>query len=275
MRHAIILIIMLTIVARSGFAQPDFDNSEKCFAWKVKQVDEFIERFNNERNTLIKQYVAKHNSGLILTRRKLLLSLFDQSKHWDLNDARQFIDDVDSPSRPCYLDFFDPNWCAKVNCKVDWHGHSEKVQLTLRVQKISDSRSKWVVTDADAVFLKQAMLSQKGISDTLKLVIPMPVDESAAFDPYCHVTRFMDLTLLSTDKKNIGNYFSLNNNPNPQEFIFFIHEIVEKRLLIISTDPFSIRYYFNNVKGWAFEVKEFNRQTTNSGWLISNLTKAG
>ena len=34
-----------------------------------------------------------------------------------------------------------------------------------------------------------------------------------------------------------------------------------------------VKFHFFQVKGWYFEISEFNRSGYNTGWLISNLVK--
>ena len=58
-------------------------NRERNFAFEVKQIDEFFERFNYEKKSLIISYVKLNYPGISINRESLINSLFNrQNKSW-------------------------------------------------------------------------------------------------------------------------------------------------------------------------------------------------
>ena len=63
-----------------------FQNAE--FAFEVKTIDEFIERFNNDQYTLIRQYMEEKFPKKKLTRLDLIRTLFNYDDPlWSKEDA--------------------------------------------------------------------------------------------------------------------------------------------------------------------------------------------
>ena len=269
LKYFISLLLLFKCV--SAFSQGISNEYESDFAWHIKQVDEFIERFNNNDKTLVKLYSKKHNPPIVLTRGKLLKSLFNASgKNWNVSDIVSFINEVNSKKKPTYIDFFDKGWCAKLNCTVDWKGKPEHALLTLKIKKFPDESSKWMITGVNAKFLKQQRLTDSLANHTLR-IMPAAKNHTTSLHPFSHATSFINITQVSKDRINIENYFEIPSVPESDELLTFVNEIVNNRLLIKGT--VSLSYEFYQVKGWTFEVRQYERQSQNSGWLISKLTR--
>lgn len=263
-KFRIFLAIVFYFSSYPLFAQNYEKEFETLFAWEVKQVDEFIERFNNMDNTLIRQYSKKVDPLKELDREKLIKSLFNaENKNWDFNDVSNFINQVNNETEPVLLNFYDNDWYAKVDCSVRWKGKAEKATLILKIDGRDNGSSKWVITGVQANFLQPAMSSAK-------IQIPASQDTTISLNPMSHATDFMNLDLVTKDKQNIANYFKPSAGNN-QLLAVFMNECLQNRLVIDKAN--SISYHFLQVDGWAFEIQQFNRQTKNSGWLINKLLK--
>jgi hypothetical protein len=57
----------------------------------------------------------------------------------------------------------------------------------------------------------------------------------------------------------------------PDYLSVFLYEIKKGNLKFKSVSD--VRFHFFQIKGWYFELSEFNRPGYNTGWLISNLVK--
>ncbi len=265
------ILLLLVCKCSISFSQANANEYETDFAWHVKQVDEFIERFNNKDETLIKLYAKKYNSSAVLTREVLLKSLFNaESKSWNIGDIKSFINQVNNKKRPVYINFFDNSWCAKLVCSVNWKGKPQTVLLTLKIKKLPDESSKWVITGAEAGFLKQQRLTDS-IANRPLTPVPVARDPKTSLHPFSHATRFMNIDLVSKDKINIENYYVKTVSEGTNDLPTFINEVVNNRLVV--KRAVSLNYKFYQISGWVFEVNEFDRQSRNSGWLISKLTK--
>ncbi len=98
------LIICVTTIILCGKTvcaqQIDFLSNDN-FAFKVKQIDEFIDRFNNAQSTLIKRYVREHYAVDSLSRASLIVSLFNQKDTtWNEANVRAFVEEVTRETFP-------------------------------------------------------------------------------------------------------------------------------------------------------------------------------
>ena len=79
----LLLLLSMTLHGQSINKGP-----ETNFAFKVKQIDEFINRFNHAPFTL----AVRQNPGL--THRANLYSLFNaEDKHWDMRLVKKFVEE--------------------------------------------------------------------------------------------------------------------------------------------------------------------------------------
>jgi hypothetical protein len=270
MRFRKILLFTLLLFPKLLSAQSYEKEYVTLFAWQVKQIDEFIERFNDNDSTLIRQYTRKTIPAVALTREKLIKSLFNaRQKNWNFQQIIQFIKQVDDKDHPEYLDFYQDKWQANVLCSITRNGIPGQVLLRLKIENTANGGSKWVIFDVDSSFLRQhrgaalkSLLSQP--------VLPGPVDNETFLSPVSHTTDFFNIDQVSSETKSIGNFLA----PSPQysrAFCLFINECIDHQLKIVKVN--SITYSFYQIKGWDIEIQQFNRDTRNSGWLISKLIK--
>ena len=90
---------------------------ETAFAYKVKQIDEFINRFNHSPYTLI----LRQNPHL--THRADLYTLFNQEEdNWDYALLEEFVEETLTLSGQRILDFYDSGWYAELNCTLFYQG---------------------------------------------------------------------------------------------------------------------------------------------------------
>jgi len=250
----------------SLFAQNYEKEFETQFVWEVKQINEFIERFNDSDTTLLKQYYQKRDTLEGMTRERLIKSLFNTQKtDWNFSEIQSFIRYADDKSNPKYLDFFNGDWYAKVGCSVTWKGRPEAVVLTMQIQKMPNNTYKWVVTNANAAFLRAAIAQHKG-----SFHMPSAIDSTRALNPMSHATDFMGIDQVSEDRINIADYFQ-DPDKCDAETQQFIQECLNRNLKILRAN--TVSYNFMQIKGWNIEIQQFNRADKNSGWLISKLTK--
>jgi hypothetical protein len=254
-------VSLLVLSSRLAFAQGYEKEYEKLYAWEVKQVDEFIERFNND-STLLHLYVKKHDPKTALTHEKLVKSLFNaEDKTWNFAEISSFIKTVNDKKQKLRLagsDFY-----ATLVCPVKYKRKPETVILTLCLVELPKGGSKWVVTGADAKFIEP---------DSLKQQIAPPAENAGGtgLQPMSHATNFMNIDLIAKDKKNISNYYVTAEKQNAA-LAQFIKECYAGN--IEEQSPTAVKYNVGQIKGWNMEIQQFDRQTQNSGWLISKLTK--
>lgn len=240
------------------------------FAWEVKQIDEFIERFNDADGTLIKEYNKEYQPKVALTREKLIKSLFNAAKpDWNYTEITNFIEQVTVGNSPLLLDFNGENWYANVDCSVLWKGKPKTVQCKLKIINLPDGSCKWVISDVSAKFLLPIDAVGKPLPVT-QPQMPKPVNKFESLNPMSHTNDFLNIDMVSENVKDISNYIEPSEHYSDMMSVF-IRQILNKNLKILQTN--SITYTFCQIEGWKIEVQQFNRPTKNSGWLISKLIK--
>jgi hypothetical protein len=260
------LLFALLLAAPVFLMAQDYDKEyQTVFVWEVKQIDEFIERFNNNDKTLIREYYKKNDPTMVFTREQMIKSLFNaDDKTWNFNELTNFIDQVNDKERPQYLSFFGNNWYARIKCAVIYKGKPKVITLILKVQNQSNGSSKWIITGADAAFLRLPEIKQH------LLKIPNPHDTTISLNPVSNATEFLNIDLVSRDRNNIKNYF-LNTENYKDDLSLVENEILNGHLTI--SKSITVTYDFKQIPGWEIIIEQYNRQTKNSGWLISKLIK--
>lgn len=232
-----------------------WDEETSNFLFQVKQIDEFIERFNHRESTLLSEEMRRANPDLRVSRLQMIQSLFNQADPgWDPIDVRRFLRQVSDSTRPAFLGFRDRDWYATLDCAVLHLGRPQVVQLTLQVQTQHDGAVKWVIVGARGDFL----------------ALPERTDSTTSLTPFSHGTDFMKLNDALLDVQNIRNYL-------PQRFeadalTLFVYGIRNEQIEFSQVNRVS--YHFLQVEDWVFTVHQFNRPTRNAGWLISQLAPA-
>ena len=250
----LILIVVNLCIALCATAQNEIQYfSDENFAFEVKQIDEFIERFNNSENTLIRQYIKDNYGKKDLPRQEILKSLFNQKdESWSLRDVDLFITQI--VNRDYNLQFEDKDWYAKLDCSVDYLGEEFPMTMIMNVERNQKTNAKkWVITSVNAQFLD----------------IPESSDKSKSINPASHGTNFIALDRALEDTSNMKNYVS--SDFNPDQLTLFMSLLSCKKVSIKQVDR--IQYHFLQFEGWAFTVKNFERDDKNSGWLISKLER--
>lgn len=238
----------------SAIGQTSIDQHEENFAFEVKQIDEFFERFNNQQ-TLIKEYIAQHYDQAEVKREDLIMSLFNrQSTSIEEADVHLFIESVNNPQKPVFLSFYDDDWFARVKCRVVFEQKERDLLLLLRVQKEVQGASRWIIQNVYADFL----------------LISNEKDPGTFLNPVSHGTDFMGLNRAFQDPENLKAY--LPENYQEDQLSKLVQELQNKRIVFRHVDEIS--YHFFQIDGWILTVENFQRQEKNSGWLISALVKA-
>lgn len=250
----LLLIFMLSLCFSTPVRSQTYTSYEENFAYEVKQIDEFFERFNNE-GTLIKDYIYKNYDQLEVSREELVKSLFDlKSKQLQKEDVNSFIKAINDPDKPVTLSFYDEDWYAKLKCSVVYEEQEQELLLLLRIQQEKNGASKWVVHQVYADFLST----------------PTETNPHASLNPVSHATDFMGLNRAFEDAENLKAY--LTNSFQDDQLSKFAIELQNNRIAFQQVE--NISYHFFQIDGWIFTVENFKRSEKNSGWLISRLRQA-
>lgn len=230
------------------------DSFNHNFTNKIKQIDEFIDRFNNKKTTIInKQY--KIQTGKDLDRLTNLKGLFNQEKtDWNYKQLERFVQEVIKKKQ--WIDFYDTDWYAHLVCSFWYLGLEQKVCLTLQNQLQRQGGSKWVIISVKQDFLADVYED-----------IPASLDTNPNLNPMSHATDFLGLSKALEDKDNLANYF--DSKQYQPDLLAFKQAIKSGQLRLLQVDKVS--YHLLQISGWTLELNQFIRNSPNAGWLISNL----
>ncbi len=229
---------------------------EEVFAYRVKQIDEFMERFNDTDETLIKKYIKERYQADI-TREELIINLFDLSRRdWKQEVVIRFLEDVVQASPPPYLSFYDADWYALLVCEGLYHGKRVTFDLTLGVNYEEETQAaSWMVKGFYADFLD----------------MPGEAPTGVALNPSSHGTDFIELIHIFASPEK----FMADSPPvsQPAALSYLMKEVAQKNFQF--KHVIHITYHFLQLTNWIMKVEEFSKRDTNAGWLISELLPAG
>jgi len=252
----LLLILTMSVVKFKTFAQqlkgPQYFHNEN-YAYKVKQIDEFIDRFNNEVK-YFKEGNAVSYTGTTEERKQLIKSLFNQSKrNWNLKELSEFINFVTNEYQPVYISFYDPDWYAEVDCLITYDGKVSDLKLIMKIQINENGGAKWVISGAQADFLQ----------------LPEP-ERRTSIKPSNHNLYFSSLRRVLSDTKNLKNYVVTGYDGDMLTILFT--ELLSEKIQLKKVK--SIKFHFLQLYGWVMVVENIYRDNVNSGWLINSLIKA-
>lgn len=261
-RFSFLLVISLFFVPYQSLRSQTLFPSNQLGGEQVlftmnKQVNQFVHRFNMEEDPygkpLAKTDRRYHNNRM---RKKLLPMMFDRYNPRTSGSLRNyFIEDVTNVQHPVFLNFLDKNWYAEVSASFLNEGTEVNLILFLTLEK-EGLGSKWIISNVYDNDLHQ-LFPQESESGHLKYFL----------HPLSHEIDFMNLHKALDDPRHIEYYASTEYRPDYLTLFFYMMKTGTLRFEHIN----SVKFHFFQIKNWYFELSYFNRNNTNSGWLISNL----
>lgn len=219
------------------------------FKFRVKQLDEFMARFNGEESVDVDvvDSLKPALNLLYLFNREWFTAHTDSMKQV----AEDFIGTVIDNRTKLHYD--DEDWFAEVSCYCTYQGKPDSLTLFLKPEKLEEFQFRWVIVGAKGTLLK---LNPGKRNHGLDI---MPNDHEVAFRALSKVAT------LGSD--NILNYAPYAYTPDALSVFYAL--VYAGALNIESTGR--IVYHFCEVPGYVFRVERFNRKGNNTGWLISDV----
>lgn len=247
----LIIIAILMSLSAAAHSQVPLDMINKhLYETRIKLVDEFFERFNGEE-----AHAAINKDDKDFRQKNLLFcfngKMFKSAKDSCFIDAQAFIKNVIDDSLK--IRYKDSTWIAKAVCCGKFKGNPVKFNLYLHVEHRRGNMYKWVISKAEGdIFKLEPSLRKDGI-------MLMPDD---------HETNFMSLRRITTEKDDYILNYAYKDFHADETSVFY--SMVYNGLLDIDyVDDLS--FIFFQVPDYQFTVRFFERETDNSGWLISDL----
>ena len=176
MRALLITVLLCLTFPFSASSQTYFPEpiKEDLLKGRVKQVEEFIARFNYEEDWQGKK--VEDGSDPFL-RSKYIHTLFDYDRFRQkdgslIPEAEQFIQDV--VKHRYLIHYTDTSWSAKVKCKAVAGKKRSDLTLYLHTKQIAPHEYAWIVTRAESPLLKSH-------SDSLPNLKISPVEHEIGF----------------------------------------------------------------------------------------------
>lgn len=249
-----IAFILLTYLVntQTTFGQALFETEldSRLYASKVKLVDEFFDRFNGKdiREDITNDlgFGPRKTNLLLLFNGKMFKSQTDSV----FVEATNFVDSVIKDS--VRISYTDSCWFAKAHCKGKFRNQLVSFVLYLNTEKRTEDMYKWVIARAEG--------------DVFNLV-PNNTSPRIMLMPDDHETNFMSLFRVTGE--NNKNILRFKQAAFQIDCTSVFYAMVYTGLLKIDSVD-SLDFFFLQVPNYVFTIKEFKRETFNSGWLIDS-----
>lgn len=228
------------------------DLNAELYDSRIKLVDEFFDRFNGKEGH---PDISRKDKDY---RKKNLMFVFNGRMFKSKEDAKfkelqNFINTV--IEKNISINYSDTTWFAKAVCHGKLKGKEVDFTLFLNVEHRKEDMYKWVIAKAegDVFKLKPSLKSEK--------IMLMPDD---------HETNFMSLHRITTEKDDLISCYMQKDYPLDETSVFLSD--VYNGLLDIDYVK-DLQFIFYQVPNYVFRIKFIERETNNTGWLITNFDK--
>lgn len=259
--HNILATLAFLIFSLSASAQSNslngFSADETVLYTMNKQVGQFVKRFNMEEDQYGKVLSLNderyRNNDL---RKQLLPGMFDKYNPRTSGKLKQFfMDDVTNEDSSVFLKFLDKNWYAEVSTTYIADGAEVNIILYLVLEK-ENLGSKWVISNVWYSYFP-SLFPEVDSAEQAKYFL----------HPMSHELDFMNLHKALDRPDHIQNYASHYYRPDFLTLFFYQTKTGSLKFKQIN----DVKFHFFQIPDWYFELSYFNRNDSNSGWLISNL----
>lgn len=234
-----------------------FSEDETVLYTMNKQVGQFVKRFNMEEDQfgkVLPEDDERYQNNIL--REQLLPGMFDKYNPRTSGKLKEFfISDVTSEDSSVYLNFLDKNWFAEVSTTYIADGTEVNIILYLTLEK-ENLGSKWVISNVWYSYFPSLFPEIDSIEQTRYFLHPMS-----------HELDFMNLHKALERPDRVQYYASKNYKPDFLTLFFYQSKTGKLKFKKIN----DVKFHFFQIPNWYFELSYFNRNDTNSGWLISNL----
>lgn len=227
---------------------------EEALRFRVKQIDEFFDRFNYETN--YKGEKPKDPSDRD-EHKKNLLTIFNLEKFLTENEEMdstliRFVDYV--MDNNVKIHYEDTTWVAEACGSFTCDGKKHDVVLLLKTERVKDVIFKWVITDVQSSFFNR---------------FPFKPKDNIIISPAEHGIGFMTLPeTLNLNKLSIGTTFY--NGYKRNYLVLFDYLMATGKIKMNAITK--VLYHFR-LKDFNFDVERIEKEKGyNQGWLINSIT---
>lgn len=247
LRQLFVLTFFLIVPSVISYAQElEGASLEDVFLLRNKQISEFILRFNFDD---IKLEVSEEE--LQENRIRRIIRLCDE----DLVEINEDLvqDFAERSINGPKLAFLQEDWYAKVRSKVLYCGEERELFLVFQLN-IELEASHWMLVGV--------------IADFLELHYKKP-SRNNIIPPNSGDTNFVSAWKIFQEPDNVTAFGS--DCFIPDHLSIFYHVVQNGDLTLVQ--PEDVQFLFLQIPDYVFAIDFFNRETHNSGWLISDIKR--
>ena len=244
----IFIVLLSVLFGTKAYSQIVFEPDPYLQKSRIGLVDEFMKRFNGET---LHPNISKKTKD---SRKKNLQLLFNLAQYKSKQDpsfikATDMVETIIKDS--VTIHFNDKEWAAIAHCSGIIDGKKTTFTVYLTVQQRKADMYKWVISKVEG---KCFEISPRDTSDKIML------------SPDDHETNFISLSRMTQEQPyNIKMFMSKEHEYD--ETSVFMYLVRTKRLKINYVE--NIEFMFMQIPGYAFNIQYYERESGNSGWLIS------
>jgi len=255
--YCLLFVILKALFATAAYGQGvDMFDETRLYA-ESKQVNQFFRRFNGEEDERGNRFYSGdkqfRNARL---RKKYLGILFDENNAGITTSLKsEFSKHVTENPESTILDFHSANWFSEVQATFTYNGKDESVTLFMELEK-DHLGYKWAINKVQAYLFEPTF-----VRDTTRV--------GRFLHPMSHELDFMNFRKAFANTDSVAQFATKRFQPD--HLTLFLYELKKGTLKFKSVEQ--AKFHFFQIKGWYFQISEFNRPGYNTGWLISNLVK--
>lgn len=253
MRKIIISILLIAggCIPKILYAQDNFTEAVQAH---VDHIEEFIDRFNFDKESQFYKYVQITFPGEKVDRKVVLSALFNKRKTSLAIDSirKAFVVDISDSERPVHIDIYDALWYATVPVQVTVDSITMDMTVTLEIQMNSDYSIEWSIVGIKSKSLEKMQSRDKFYISASSHATYFPELYSALSSS----TLFQSVVSDSQKESNTDKYLNL----------------IAGKTVTDVTIKTGIKYHFLQISGWIMTVEYVPQDYSfNTGWLISEV----
>jgi len=251
-----VLVVFLILFATEAYSQnliiPEQDSLQDQFIARIKQFNEFVDRFNYEAD--FNDEIPDSSFKALYPRERYLAHLFDRNLITGednlLPPVNKFINDVCIGEHFIYK--YSPKIIAAARTRILYEDLEGYITIYLNQEIVGNDMVKWVILDVQGEVLDFMQ------SDTSHIRF---------ISPSSNETNFINMRRALADSLHLQDY--AHGNYTYDQLSVFFYCIYKGIIKVRQVEK--ITYHINDIPGWCLSVEEFNRSGYNSGWLISDI----
>lgn len=244
----VFFVSILIMLSNNVYSQIVLEPDPYLQKARIGLVDEFIKRFNGQ--ILHPNISAKANDS----RKKNLQMLFNLAQYKSIDDpafekATTMIEKAIDDS--IVLSYNDKKWAAIAHCKGTIDGKNVSFDIYLVIQQRKEDMYKWVISKVEGKCFETS---------------PRDTSEKIMLSPDDHETNFISLARMTKEQPfNVRLFMSKEYMYDATSaFVYLVHT---KKMKISHVE--NLEFIFTQIPEYAFHIQYYERESGNSGWLIS------